>query len=172
MSSRQSPRRLAGLLGLLAAVALPVAAKAATAPPRRPVALDPSRPAAPPRDGAGGTRSGPGDPTGSPAGGGGRPGGSGATRRTVTGAVEDTPYGPVQVSVTLSGGRITDVAPIQLPGDNGRSREINDYAAPLLRQEVLDAQSAQVDTISGASYTSDGYARSVQSALDNARSGG
>jgi uncharacterized protein with FMN-binding domain len=159
MSTRTSRRRAAGLAGLLAAVALPVAVKAATAPASRPVALGPGR-SAPPNPAAGTTpRTGSGQS------------GTGATR-TVAGAVEDTPYGPVQVQVALAGSRIMDVSPVQLPNDNGRSREINDYAAPLLRQEVLDAQSAQVDTISGASYTSDGYARSVQSALDAAGHGG
>jgi uncharacterized protein with FMN-binding domain len=154
MSTRTTRRRLAGLAGLLAAVTLPVAVKAATAPASRPVALDPGRPARP-------------APSASAAA---APHAGGASR-TVTGTVEDTPYGPVQVSVTLTGARIVDVAPVQLPNDNGRSREINNYAAPLLRQEVLTAQSAQVDTISGASYTSDGYARSVQAALDAAGPG-
>jgi hypothetical protein len=167
MSTRTSRRRLAGLAGLLAVVALPVAVKAATAPASRPVALGPGRPAPP----------APGGTSPAPAAGGGTPSSAGSTTagggtRTLTGAVEDTPYGPVQVQVTLTGTRIVDVTPTQLPNDNGRSQEINNYAAPLLRQEVLDAQSAQVDTISGASYTSDGYARSVQSALDAAGHGG
>ena len=160
MSTRTSRRRLAGLAGLLAVVALPVAVKAATAPASRPVALAPGRSGGP---AAGGTSA-------PAAAGGSAPSGGGT--RTLTGAVEDTPYGPVQVAVTLTGTRIVDVTPQQLPNDNGRSQEINNYAAPLLRQEVLAAQSAQVDTISGASYTSDGYARSVQSALDAAGHGG
>jgi uncharacterized protein with FMN-binding domain len=148
-------RVLAGLAGLLAAVAVLVTAKAASAPPRRPVALAPAHP-----PGAGSGRSAPNRPA--------APHGT----RTVTGAVEDTPYGPVQVRVTLTGTRIADVAAVQLPGDGGRSQEISGYAAPQLRQEVLAAQSARIDTVSGASYTSDGYARSVQSALDAARAGG
>lgn len=160
MSTRTSRRRLAGLAGLLAAVALPVAAKAAVAPSSRPVALDPGRSVRPAPAG-----------TSPPAAGRGA-GQSGGGTRTITGGVEDTPYGPVQVRVTLTGTRIVDVTSEMLPNDNGRSREINDYAAPLLRQEVLDAQSAQIDTVSGASYTSDGYARSVQSALDAAGHGG
>lgn len=84
---------------------------------------------------------------------------------TVLGKPEDVHYGTVQVRVTLSAGRITDVQAVQLPS-GGRSSEIAAYAAPRLRTEVLTAQSARIDMISGATYTSEGYARSVQSALD------
>ena len=79
-----------------------------------------------------------------------------------------TRYGDVQVEVVLSGSRITDVKPLQLPYDRARSQFISDQAAPLLRQEALDAQSAQIDTLSGATYTSEGYAQSLQAALDQA----
>jgi uncharacterized protein with FMN-binding domain len=89
------------------------------------------------------------------------------SRRVVGAAVED-PYGTVQVAVTLKGGRITDVQPVAIPLDSGRSQEINTAAAPLLRSEVLRAQSAQVDVISGATYTSQAYAQSLQAALDRA----
>jgi uncharacterized protein with FMN-binding domain len=85
----------------------------------------------------------------------------------VLGQPEDANYGTVQVKVTLSAGRITDVQAVRLPS-GGRSTAIANYAAPLLRQEVLAAQSARIDTVSGASYTSEAYARSVQSALDSA----
>lgn len=85
---------------------------------------------------------------------------------TVTGNVEQTPYGPVQVSVTFAGKTITAVKELQSPNDRGRSIEINSYAAPLLRKEVLKSQSGHVDAVSGATYTSEGYARSVQSAID------
>jgi uncharacterized protein with FMN-binding domain len=77
-------------------------------------------------------------------------------------------FGDTQVKVTISGGRITDVQALQLPYDRQRSAEISQYAAPLLHDEVLQAQSAQIDTLSGATYTSDSYAQSVQSALDKA----
>ncbi|HEY7815413.1 MAG TPA: FMN-binding protein, partial [Nakamurella sp.] len=87
--------------------------------------------------------------------------------RTVLGQPQDNPYGTVQVKVTLAGGRITDVQAVQLP-TGGRSGDIAAYAAPRLRAEVLAAQSASIDTVSGASYDSEGYARSVQSALDAA----
>jgi uncharacterized protein with FMN-binding domain len=89
-------------------------------------------------------------------------------RRTVTGAVIPTRYGDVQVAVVLNGTHIDDVNALQLPFDRARSQFISQQAAPILRQEVLTAQSAQIDTVSGASYTSDGYAQSVQSALDQA----
>jgi uncharacterized protein with FMN-binding domain len=91
------------------------------------------------------------------------------SRRLVGTAVQD-PYGTVQVAVTMKAGRITDVQPVALPLDSGRSQEINTAAAPLLRSEVLRAQSAQVDVISGATYTSEAYAQSLQAALDRARS--
>ncbi len=77
-------------------------------------------------------------------------------------------FGDTQVKVTVSGGRITNVQPLQLPFDRQRSAEISQYAAPLLHDEVLQAQSAQIDSLSGATYTSDAYAQSVQSALDQA----
>jgi len=79
-----------------------------------------------------------------------------------------TQFGDVQVKVTISGGRITDVQPLQLPFDRPRSAEISQSAAPQLHDEVLQAQSAQIDTLSGATYTSDAYAQSVQAALDQA----
>jgi uncharacterized protein with FMN-binding domain len=77
-------------------------------------------------------------------------------------------FGDTQVKVTILGGRITEVQALQLPYDRRRSLEISQYAAPQLHDEVLQAQSAQIDSLSGATYTSDAYAQSVQSALDQA----
>lgn len=91
-------------------------------------------------------------------------GGSG----TATGAVAQTRWGPVQVRITVSGGKITDVTAVRVPDGNHRDREINDYAVPVLRQEALVAQSARIDTVSGATVTSDGYRESLQSAIDAA----
>jgi uncharacterized protein with FMN-binding domain len=88
--------------------------------------------------------------------------------RTVDGAVEQTRYGPVQVRVVVRSGRIADVQVVQAPQDNPRSAQINAYAAPLLRSEALKAQSASIDVVSGATYTSDGYDASLQSALSQA----
>jgi hypothetical protein len=86
--------------------------------------------------------------------------------QTVAGEVVQTPYGPIQVSVTFVGRTITSVKELRAPSDRGRSIEINRYAEPLLQREVLKTQSAHVDAVSGATYTSQGYARSVQSAID------
>ncbi|MFF3603665.1 FMN-binding protein [Streptomyces sp. NPDC002463] len=87
---------------------------------------------------------------------------------TYTGDSIDTRYGPVQVRVTLSGGRITEAVAVRTPSENERDREIAGYAVPMLTSETLTAQSAQIDTVSGATYTSEGYIRSLQSALDQA----
>jgi uncharacterized protein with FMN-binding domain len=91
-----------------------------------------------------------------------------ATTRTVTGNTYDTRYGPVQVQVTLKGSTITNVAALQLPQSNGRDVEIDNYAVPQLRQEAISANSAHIESVSGATYTSDGYIQSLQSALDKA----
>jgi uncharacterized protein with FMN-binding domain len=88
--------------------------------------------------------------------------------RTLTGDAVDTRYGIVQVQVTVQGNTITDISALQLPDSHQRSVEISQQAEPLLRQEALQAQSAQIDIISGATFTSEGYAQSLQSALDKA----
>ncbi len=83
---------------------------------------------------------------------------------------QDAPnqYGDVQVRVTIAAGKITDVQALTLPSDRQRSAEISQQAGPLLHDEVVQAQSAQIDILSGATFTSDSYAQSVQSALDQA----
>ena len=86
-----------------------------------------------------------------------------------TGQDVPTDFGDNQVRVVIKGGRITDVVAVQLPFDRPRSAYISQVAGPMLHDEVLQAQSAQIDTISGATYTSIAYAQSVQSALDQAR---
>ena len=91
-----------------------------------------------------------------------------ATTRQYTGSAITTRYGVVQVKVTVSGSKITNVAFVQLTAFDQHSQEINNSAAPYLLQETLTAQSANVDTVSGATYTSDGYKQSLQSALDAA----
>jgi uncharacterized protein with FMN-binding domain len=92
----------------------------------------------------------------------------GAGSGQFTGSAIQTPYGTVQVQVTLQGGKITDVQALKLPSGRGNTQQISSYASPQLRSEVLQAQSAKVNTISGATYTSQGYMQSVQSALDQA----
>jgi FMN-binding domain len=97
-------------------------------------------------------------------------GGTGAA--VVNGTVVQTRWGPVQVRVTISGGRIADVTALQVPDSNPRDQEINSFAVPRLRQEVLAAQTAHIDTVSGATVTSDGYLTSLQAALDAAHFAG
>jgi uncharacterized protein with FMN-binding domain len=88
--------------------------------------------------------------------------------KTVTGQTVDTRFGPVQVQVTVTGGKITAVKVLQQPTGNGKSDSINNNAMPKLVQQTLAAQSADVDTVSGATFSSDGYRKSLQSALDAA----
>ena len=80
----------------------------------------------------------------------------------------NTRYGSVQVSVTIAGGSITDVTPLQLTNADGRSVQISNRAAPILHDEVLASQSANVSNVGGATYTTQGYLTSLQSALDQA----
>jgi uncharacterized protein with FMN-binding domain len=94
-------------------------------------------------------------------------GGSTATR-TITGAVETTMYGPMQVKVTLDGSKITNVAVVQETNDGQESQQIDSFSVPKLTAETLAAQSARIDTVSGATQTSTGYIGSLQSALDQA----
>jgi uncharacterized protein with FMN-binding domain len=91
-----------------------------------------------------------------------------AAAKTFTGDVVETRYGPVQVRITVRNGSITAANAIQYPTSEPLDQEINAYAVPQLNQEVLSAQSAQIDMISGATYTSEGYLSSLQSALDRA----
>ena len=95
--------------------------------------------------------------------------GSGSTTSgTFLGAVAQTRYGPVQVRIVVSDGTITDVTAPQLTDADGRSVAISAQAAPVLRQEALQAQSAQIQAVSGATFTSEGYTTSLQSAIDQA----
>jgi uncharacterized protein with FMN-binding domain len=91
-----------------------------------------------------------------------------AAVRRVKGAVVSTPYGDVQVVAVLRGTRLTDVLPAHLTDANQHSRDISAGAAPTLRREALAAQSAHIDMVSGATYTSEGYRASLQAALDAA----
>ena len=90
------------------------------------------------------------------------------TTSSYTGAAVTTRYGIVQVKVTVSDRKITNVSFAQLTAFDGHSARINADAAPILLQETLTAQSAQIQTVSGATYTSQGYQQSLQSALDKA----
>ncbi|MFF0036853.1 FMN-binding protein [Streptomyces mirabilis] len=91
--------------------------------------------------------------------------------QTVTGDVTQTQYGPVQVRITVSGGKITKSEVVQIPS-GGRSTEVSNASVPKLNQEAVAAGSANIDAVSGASYTSAGYKKSLQSALDKAKASG
>jgi uncharacterized protein with FMN-binding domain len=95
-------------------------------------------------------------------------GGTSTAATTVTGDTAQTRWGPVQVAISVAGGKITAVDVPVYPNGNGLDAQINSYALPQLIQETLDAQSANIDMISGATVTSDGYLQSLQSALDQA----
>jgi uncharacterized protein with FMN-binding domain len=87
---------------------------------------------------------------------------------TFDGETVETRFGPVQVEIVVADGRITDVEALQLTDQDGRSVAISQSAAPVLRQEALAAQSADIQGVSGATYTSEGYTTSLQSAIDKA----
>jgi uncharacterized protein with FMN-binding domain len=90
-----------------------------------------------------------------------------AVTRSVTGDTAQTQYGPVQVEITMTGKKITAATALQHP-TGGQSDQISANAVPKLNQEAVTAQSASIDAVSGASYTSAGYKQSLQSALDKA----
>jgi uncharacterized protein with FMN-binding domain len=94
-------------------------------------------------------------------------GGGTAASNTVDGPVVDTRYGPVQVEVVVANGKIADVVALQLPTGR-RSGQISQVAEPILHDEAVQAQSANIDLVSGATYTSDAYAQSLQAAIDEA----
>lgn len=96
------------------------------------------------------------------------PAASSAVNGSFTGSSTSTPYGSVQVQIVVANGTMTEVKALHLTDDGGRSVQISNAAAPILRSEVLSSQSARVSTVSGATYTSDAYLTSLQSALDQA----
>ena len=96
-------------------------------------------------------------------------GSSGASgSKTYTGSVAQTRWGPVQVEITVASGKVTAVDVVEYPTENPRDVEINDRALPVLVDETIDAQSADIDMVSGATVTSEGYLQSLQAALDEA----
>ena len=143
-----------GALGLLASFHTTAGTSTRTAPSATKGTTPPATTAPPPQ---GTTPS-----TGAP------PPTTNAGNQTVEGDTISTKYGDVQVRVIVSGGRLVDVQAVQLPSDRARSQGISSDAGPQLRNEALRAQSARINTVSGATYTSDGYAQSLQSALDRA----
>ncbi|MDI2124823.1 FMN-binding protein [Yinghuangia seranimata] len=145
-------RAALGTASLVAAVVLLLALKPHHA------AVPTAAPAAPRADA--GTTSG--------AGAGGTGGTGASTSGTFTGDAVSTRYGAVQVAVTLDQGKITGVTVLQSPTADRRDREISSRALPRLTQEAISAQNAEIDAVSGATYTSEGYIQSLQSALDQA----
>ena len=113
--------------------------------------------------GPAGAQTAPSSPTGSDDG-----SGTTTAERSYQGEVAETRWGPVQVAVTVAGGRITEVEVLAHPTGSRRSDDINAYALPILRKDALKAQSADVDTVSGATVTSNGYRQSLQAAIDAA----
>lgn len=93
---------------------------------------------------------------------------TGEQAQTVTGPTVQTEWGPMQVELTIAGGEITDVQILQYPDGDGKSVQINSYALPTLIDETLSAQSADIQMVSGATVTSQGYLQSLQAALDEA----
>ena len=89
-----------------------------------------------------------------------------SSTRTVTGSAVQTRYGVVQVKAVVTGTKITSVSFVQLTSFDGRSQQINAQAGPILLQQTLSKQSAHIDGVSGATYTSTGYETSLQAALD------
>lgn len=94
------------------------------------------------------------------------PGAAGTS--TVAGDAVDTRYGPVQVQITVANGKITAADVLQVPKQSRNDQMINSRAVPILDAEAVSAQSTKVDAVSGATVTSDGYAESLQSAIDKA----
>lgn len=141
--------------GALPAAALPGGASSTPAAPSTPPRTPSSGPSSTPRT----------TPSSRPAS---TPPSTAAASRTLVGQAVQTQYGVVQVAATVQGGKITNVKFLQLTAYDDQSQQINSYAAPILLQQTLSAQSSQIDGVSGASYTSAGYAQSLQSALDQA----
>jgi uncharacterized protein with FMN-binding domain len=98
-------------------------------------------------------------------------GSGGGVSGTFNGAPADTQFGPVQLQISVSGGKITSVQMLQVPQQTSHDIRINSQAVPILNQEAIHAQSAQIDMVSGATYTSQGYLQSLQSAIDAAHLG-
>ncbi|GAA1907399.1 FMN-binding protein [Streptantibioticus ferralitis] len=150
-------RTVLGAAATVSGIVLLLALKPHSAP--APALAHATAPTSPPTSSAGAPS------TGAPSKGGTAP----AKRTgTVTGSTVQTDYGPVQVQATFANGRITGVTALQTPSDNPRDQEIASYAVPQLTREAIAAQSAHIDAVSGASYTSAGYIQSLQSALDRA----
>jgi uncharacterized protein with FMN-binding domain len=88
--------------------------------------------------------------------------------RTGTGRIVTTPFSVIQVRVAFTGRQLTRVETVELSGTGARTQAINAHAEPILREEALKAGNAKIDVVSGATYTSESYRDSLQSAIDAA----
>jgi len=151
LNYRVAPHQLTGLAQIA-----PTQGSANPASPSAPASASPTTPSATP------------PPTPSPS-----PSPSPATKLSGTFTGSDVPnrFGDVQVRIVITNGRITDVQALQLPSDRATSAYISQQVGPWLRTEALQAQSAKIDIISGATYTSESYAQSLESALQQAHMG-
>jgi uncharacterized protein with FMN-binding domain len=160
---------LAGIAALLAFKFQPAPSSLAAGTSTTPVTTGaPPASTAPATTGAGaGQPSGTSSPSGTAKSGTGG-GTQSTTAKTITGAVDNTQFGPMQVAITVSGGKITKINVVQQTNTGSESQQIDAGAIPKLTSEALAAQSAKIDAVSGASYTSAGYIQSLQSAIDQA----
>jgi uncharacterized protein with FMN-binding domain len=157
-------RAVLAIVGTAAGTTLLVGLKAygAESPATQNTAAETGQGAPPPASPAASARAAAGAPAAPPAS-----KAAGPRDGTFTGKTAQTPYGPVTVTITMKSGKITDVAAV-LP-NTGESKDIAARAGPQLRQQTLNKQSAKIDTVSGATYTSEGYRQSLQSAIDQAK---
>jgi uncharacterized protein with FMN-binding domain len=151
-------RALLAALGLVVGLTLLLSMKSAPGATRPPDQVPAERRAAPPRTSGPAPTEGPEPTPSSPPS--GQPGGF-----TYTGDSAYTEFGYVTVQITVSNGQLTDVTAVELPADEARSVALSERVAPILRERALAAQSANFDTVSGATYTSEAYQQSLRSAL-------
>jgi uncharacterized protein with FMN-binding domain len=151
-------RAILAALGLVIGLTLLLSLKSAPGATRPPDQVPAERRAAPPRASDLPPADGP-EPTASP------PPGSPPSGFTYTGDSAYTEFGYVTVQITVSNGQITDVTAVEMPADEARSVAISERAGPILRERALAAQSANFDAVSGATWTSEAYKQSLQSAL-------
>lgn len=156
---------LAGIAALLALKFQPAASSLAAGTPAAPVTTGtPPASTAPASTGASGASAKASKPAATSSGG----TSNSATARMITGAVDNTSYGPMQVAITVAAGKITKISVVQQTNTGSESQQIDSGALPKLTSEALAAQSSKIDAVSGASYTSAGYIQSLQSAIDKA----
>jgi uncharacterized protein with FMN-binding domain len=151
-------RALLAALGFVVGITLLLSLKSAPGATRAPDQVAAEPPVAPPRA-SGPPPTGESEPTPSPAN------SSPPSGFTYTGDSAYAEFGYVTVQITVSNGRITDVTAVEMPADEARSMALSERVAPILRERALVAQSADIDIVSGATWTSQAYQQSLQSAL-------